>query len=195
MPIKCEDRERILLDGSAEDWAGLELHAASCAECAKELQSWQALGAAAEELRDYQETPALWARIESALAQQAKESASHKPWLERLYFWRNMPMVWQTALAGALVLLMAVTAGYVVLRRHSGVPVDAHNPLLRDTKVAEVERAERDYGPFRRKFALPGPADLSRTAASLKAGVLRIAVPMIVDRRGRQRRIRVTVDT
>jgi HSP20 family protein len=57
------------------------------------------------------------------------------------------------------------------------------------------ERAERDYGPFRRKFSLPGPADLSRTAASLKAGVLRIAVPMIVDRRGRQRRIRVTVDT
>jgi HSP20 family protein len=57
------------------------------------------------------------------------------------------------------------------------------------------ERAERDYGPFRRAFTLPGPADLSRTAAALKSGVLRISVPMIVDRRGRQRRIRVTVGT
>ena len=57
------------------------------------------------------------------------------------------------------------------------------------------ERAERDYGPFRRVFGLPGPADLSRTLATLKAGVLRITVPRIVDRRGRQRRIPLTVDT
>ena len=56
------------------------------------------------------------------------------------------------------------------------------------------ERAERDYGPFRRSFALPGPADLSRTVASLKSGVLRIEVPRIVDRRGRHRRIRVTIE-
>jgi HSP20 family protein len=58
----------------------------------------------------------------------------------------------------------------------------------------KYERAERDYGPFRRVFELPGPADLSRTLATLKAGVLRISVPRIVDRRGRARRIRVTVE-
>lgn len=56
------------------------------------------------------------------------------------------------------------------------------------------ERAERDYGPFRRTFQLPGPADLSRTSARLKAGVLRITVPRIVDRRGKQRRIDVIVE-
>jgi len=145
MPIKCENRERIFFDGSAQDWAGLELHAVSCPECARELQAWKALGVAAEELRDYQATPALWPRIESALAQQAKQSASHKFWLEWPSLWRNVPMIWQTALSGALVLLMALTAGYVVWHRHSGPPVDAHNPLLRDSKVAEVERAERDY--------------------------------------------------
>src|SRR5436305_814334 len=59
----------------------------------------------------------------------------------------------------------------------------------------KYERAERDYGPFRRVFELPGPADLSRTMATLKAGVLRISVPRIVDRRGRARRIRVTVES
>lgn len=57
------------------------------------------------------------------------------------------------------------------------------------------QRAERDYGPFRRVFRLPGPADLSQATASLGAGVLRVSVPRIVDRRGRERRIRVTVES
>jgi HSP20 family protein len=57
------------------------------------------------------------------------------------------------------------------------------------------ERAERDYGPFRRAFPMPGPADMSRVQASLRRGVLRVTVPRIVDRRGRQRRVRVTVES
>ena len=40
----------------AEVVAGLELHAASCAECAKELQAWKSLSIAAQELRDYQDS-------------------------------------------------------------------------------------------------------------------------------------------
>ncbi len=146
MHIKCEDRERVFLDGSAEEWAELELHASSCADCANEVRAWKALGIAAQELRDYQESPALWPRIEKALAQQAKKSADRKTWWERLVSWRNVPMVWQAAMAGALVLLMAVTAGYLYVNRHPGPgPVEATNPLLKDSKVAEVERAERDY--------------------------------------------------
>jgi HSP20 family protein len=57
------------------------------------------------------------------------------------------------------------------------------------------ERAERDYGAFRRAFDLPGPADLAKTAAALRAGVLRVTVPRIIDRRGARRRVRVAVDT
>jgi hypothetical protein len=170
MQIKCEDLDRIFLDGGAEEWAGLEVHAASCPECAKELQAWKALGVAAEELRDYQETPALWPRIESALAQQAKESASHKPWLERLSFWRNLPMVWQAALAGALVLLMAVTAGYAVLhRRPASGPDLTNNPLLQDRKVAEVERAERDYMKAIDKLAAEAKPQLDAPDSPLMA--------------------------
>jgi HSP20 family protein len=59
----------------------------------------------------------------------------------------------------------------------------------------KYERAERDYGPFRRVFELPGPADLSQALATLATGVLRISVPRIIDRRGRARRIRVTVES
>src|SRR5947207_1257664 len=50
------------------------------------------------------------------------------------------------------------------------------------------ERAERFFGSFRRVFEWPGPADLSRTSASLKGGMLRVSVPRISDRRGRRAR-------
>ncbi len=53
------------------------------------------------------------------------------------------------------------------------------------------ERAERDYGTFRRVFDLPGPADLSKAVASLRGGLLCIRVTRIVDRRGRPRPIQV----
>lgn len=56
------------------------------------------------------------------------------------------------------------------------------------------ERAERDYGPFRRVFDLPGPADLSRSRAALHGGLLTIHVPRIVDRRGRPRPIEVQLE-
>ena len=70
--------------------------------------------------------------------------------------------------------------------------VEGHKrPHLAPGTRPAYERAERDYGPFRRAFDLPGPADLSRTEASLRAGLLCIRVPRIVDRRGRPRPIKV----
>ena len=73
--------------------------------------------------------------------------------------------------------------------------VEGHKrPFLPPDTRPAYDRAERDYGPFRRVFDLPGPADLSRTAASLKAGLLCIRVPRIVDRRGRARPITVQLD-
>jgi HSP20 family molecular chaperone IbpA len=50
------------------------------------------------------------------------------------------------------------------------------------------QRAERSYGPFRRVFDWPGPADASQTSATLKDGVLSISVRRIADRRGRRPR-------
>jgi HSP20 family protein len=65
-----------------------------------------------------------------------------------------------------------------------------HPSLPPETRPA-YDRAERDYGSFRRVFDLPGPADLSKTEASLRAGLLCLRVPRIVDRRGRPRPIKV----
>ena len=68
--------------------------------------------------------------------------------------------------------------------------IEGHKrPRLASHARPAYDRAERDYGPFRRVFDLPGPADLSRAAATLRGGILCLRVPRIVDRRGRPRPI------
>ena len=46
---------------------------------------------------------------------------------------------------------------------------------------------EREYGPFRRTFSLPGPCDLAQARAELAGGVLTIIVPMLTEDRRIQR--------
>jgi hypothetical protein len=168
MQITCEDRERIFLDGSAEERAALELHAGSCVACAEELRAWKALSLAAEELRDYRESPEVWPRIEAALTEQARQGELHKSWLARFAFWRNLPMGWQTVMAGALVLLMTAAAGYVYLRPRPGSN-DPNNPLLKDRALAEVERTERDYMKAIDKLATEANPQLESDSSPLMA--------------------------
>ncbi len=168
MQVTCNDRERIFLDGDAEEWAALELHAESCADCADEVQAWKALSTTAEELRDYRESPGLWPRIATALTQQSKTGKSQTTWVERLAFWRNLPIGWQAAMAGALVLLMTATAGYVYLK--SGpIKDDQNNPLLKDRALAEVERTERDYMKAIDKLASEANPQLETATTPLMA--------------------------
>ena len=79
MNITCEDRDRILEDGTPSEWAALEAHSANCAACAEELRSWKALSVAAKEMRDYSDTPSQWPRIERALTEEsaAKNNAQN----------------------------------------------------------------------------------------------------------------------
>ena len=54
------------------------------------------------------------------------------------------------------------------------------------------DRAERDYGPFRRVFDLPGPRrSVEDRGLACARACLCIRVPRIVDRRGRPRPIKV----
>lgn len=143
MSVTCQDRERIFLDGSGEEWAALELHAASCPECAEELRAWRSLSVAAEEMRDYQEDSALWARIENSLRQHERAQHDAHGFWERIAFWKAIPAGWQAALAGALVIVLAISVVRVVL--HPGVPNTASDKLLKNSSLAEVERTEREY--------------------------------------------------
>jgi anti-sigma-K factor RskA len=167
MNVSCKDCERIFMDGSAEEWAGLEQHAANCAACAEELRGWKALSAAAEELRDFQEDPALWAKIESSLRKEEQERTVRHGFREKLRFWRGIPLGWQAAFAGALVLVLTLSGAYLALHRPGGEP--GRSQLLKNSALVEVERTERDYMQAIDKLAADARPQLDSPATPLMA--------------------------
>jgi len=141
MNITCNDCQRILLDGRAEEWAALEAHAATCAACGEEVRSWKNLSLAAADLRQEWESPELWPRIEQALAQNAKPRKF--AWWD-LSAWNFAWLEWQAALAGLLLMLMTGFAGWMFLHRGAR-EIPANQALFDPSTVREVEKAEAAY--------------------------------------------------
>src|SRR5690349_15640181 len=117
MNVTCSDRERIFGDGTPAEWAALEAHAASCPLCAEEIRAWKSLSVAAKELRDYSDSPSFWPRIERALAEEATKKAQRAGLRRWFSFLPSLSLTWQTALAGAFVLILTVSAGWVYFHR------------------------------------------------------------------------------
>lgn len=165
MNISCKDRERVFLDGSVEEWAALDEHATTCPGCAEQLRAWKALSEAAAEMRDYQEDPALWAKIESSLKEEQGLAAERGFW-GKIRIWKDIPLGWQTALAGALVLVLALSGVYVASRRNTP---DPNRRLLKNSTLAEVERTERDYRKAIDQLAIDAKPQLDSPASPLMA--------------------------
>src|SRR6202007_1769877 len=146
MNVTCKDRERIFEDGTGAEWAALEAHAASCAACAEEVRAWKSLSAAAKELQDYSPNPELWTRIERTLREEGArgtQRAERKGWFS---FLRNIPVGWQTALAGAFVLVLTVSLSWILVIREPGdKPGKPDSSLLKSAALREVESAETAY--------------------------------------------------
>jgi HSP20 family protein len=53
---------------------------------------------------------------------------------------------------------------------------------------------ERTFGRYCRVFEVMGPLNLGQVSARLKNGILVITIPKVAERRGRERRIPVTVE-
>ena len=166
MRVDCADRERVFRDGTAEEWLGLERHAETCSACAEEIRVWKALSVRAEQLRDHREDPALWARIEASLIEQRARGIARPTLWEKLSSWRAISAGWQAALAGALVLLLAIAGGYVY--RHRNARQDAAgNQLLKSSTLAEVERTEREYMKAIDQLAMDAKPQLDSPASPL----------------------------
>lgn len=138
--ITCQDRQRILRGGTPGEWAELEAHAANCAPCAEELESWKMLSAAAHELRDYPDSPAGWQRIEAALAEQAAHKPWYGEWLAGFSVWKNVQV---SAAAGLLVVLIGF--GVWMYVREPKTPPTANQSLLKGRALKDVERTEAAY--------------------------------------------------
>jgi hypothetical protein len=168
MNITCNDRDRIFEDGAPAEWAALEAHAAACPACAEELRAWKSLSLAAQELRDYADSPALWPPIANALAEEAKGKdlvSARRSWPK---FWPGISPVWQTAVAGAFILLMAVSAGWFYLQE-TKPKTTADNQLLRSKALTEVERTEFAYVQAIDKLAAEAKPQLENPATPLLA--------------------------
>jgi len=145
MNITCQERDRIFLDGTPEEWAALELHAEACRECGEELHAWKNLSIAAKEMREEPDSPQLWSRIEASLNQHASQKKPRSIW-QRLWNWTPLSVGWQTALAAAMVLALAISGGYLWTHRGNNArPEEGTAALLQSPALREVEKSERAY--------------------------------------------------
>ena len=85
-------------------------------------------------------------------------------------------------------------AVHIVLSRGTLLIAGTKLPSGCAHKHAEFHLAERTFGRFARIVRLSGAIDGGNARATLRAGVLRIEVPRIEERRGRQIRIPIGTD-
>jgi hypothetical protein len=167
MIVECKDRDRILRDSEPLELAALETHARTCAACARELTAWNAISAAAREMQKSWESPALWPRIEKALAQQVNESPHPtRRWNFALLRFSAVP--WQMAMAVALLAVLTTSVAWVV-RHRSESPIWQDHQLLTNSALNEVERAEVAYLKAIGKLAEQARPRLENPASPLVA--------------------------
>jgi hypothetical protein len=168
MNTTCEDRDRIFEDGTLAEWADLEAHSANCAVCAEELLRWKALSAAAREMRDHSDSPALWSRIERALAAEAAAKNQRPGRWAWLSLGLGLSLGWQTAAAATLVLILTVFAGWLYWPP-AGPGRGGDQSLLKSPALAEVERAQTAYVQAIDKLAAEAKPALENPATPLQA--------------------------
>jgi hypothetical protein len=176
MNVSCSDRDSIFEDGTPAQWAALEAHAATCAACAKEVRAWKALSVAAAELRDYSPSPALWSRVETALATNAAPARAPS-WRDQISAWLGFSLSWQLAAVSAFAVLLFVSGGLIyrhqTLRPAQNQPVNsAHSQqdsLLKTKALDDVEKAETAYVQAIDKLAADAKPQLDKPETPLLA--------------------------
>ena len=141
---RCDRFDRLVADGvDPATSPELEAHAASCATCQETRERWLAIGAAAPSLRKVWDSPDLYSRIERAAeAAVSLETARRAP--------RPLSLRARAAAVAAVAALVVLSVvGVRVFREGAGreplVARDARNPLLTESALSEVEKAESSY--------------------------------------------------
>jgi hypothetical protein len=168
MNVNCSDRDRIFEDGTPAEWAALEAHAAVCPLCSEEVRAWKSLSVAAKELRDYSDGPSFWPRIERALAEEAARNTQRPERKSWFSFLPSFSPVWQTALAGALVLVLAISGTWIYFHLPTD-PAKNDKSLLQTSALKEVESAEAAYEHAIDKLAADAKPQLESAATPLLA--------------------------
>lgn len=86
-----------------------------------------------------------------------------------------------------------VASSIRVAVRRSTMLIAGAKPGAAMEPASRYHLAERSYGRFARAVRLGGAFDATRATATLRAGQLRVVLPLVTDRRGRVLTIPVTV--
>jgi HSP20 family protein len=100
----------------------------------------------------------------------------------------SIEVVMDLAGVAADAVQVMVTRNTLVLMGRKKPPTCAHH------EEAAFHVVERTFGRFARGVRLSGAFDIGRAEATLRAGELRVTLPRIEDRRGREHRIPVRTD-
>jgi hypothetical protein len=122
----------------------LEAHSVNCPVCAEKLRAWKSLSVAAQEMRNYTDSPSFWPRIERALAEEAVRKTQRVERRSWLSFLPGISLGWQTAVAGAFVLVLTISAGWIYFHGPDRI-VESDKSLLKSAALENVERAEAVY--------------------------------------------------
>src|SRR5262249_25472208 len=95
---------------------------------------------AASEMHEEWDSPALWPRIERALA--AQSTSAKSSWWDNLLSWNLTSLRWQTAAAVPLLFLLLASASWVVMKPDR---IPSNQTLLSYRTVRQVEKAEAAY--------------------------------------------------
>ena len=109
----------------------------------------------------------MWSRIERALTEHDVRKARRREGQRWFSFLPDIPLGWQTALAGAFVLILTASVAWISLR-----PIHEpgkQDPLLKSTALKEVESAESAYEKAIDKLAAEAKPQLETPATPLLA--------------------------
>ncbi len=163
--IECQDRERILREGSPQEFSALEEHARECARCAEALRQWKEISEAAQTLSRSWESPNLWARIAAALAKQPRQESKRDPWFR----WPWPAFAPSGFVAAAALLAVTGWAIWTLAHRTTPRAPEAPRRLLAEPAVREVEKAEADYVASIQKLSALAQPKISNPATPLLA--------------------------
>ena len=167
MTFRCGDLPALFRDSDNPDWDTARKHAENCPDCAREIQEWELIEAAARELRRDWETPDLWRRIQESLVEEQRSFYASGP--------NEVSRSWSTSSLlriAAGILIMALIFGTAWLRfRSEGPQEEFQEGLLTERALAEVEAAETAYLESLRKLQAAVDIESSNIHSGTRAAI------------------------
>ena len=143
MKFECGDVERAL--EFAELMPEAREHLKHCSACRREYRLWNEISAAARELHEEWDTPALWSRIRSRIEAEPKPVPRAALWHD----WRIWSVAAALILASGLLLWRFAPAGHSAPASDTAEPriaqIAGNRDFLTEQALKEVEKNEAAY--------------------------------------------------